>query len=63
MLSREQPGANYRIKDDTQISDLTARTQHVFGREVEVVRNQLPAPSHSPAGRHRRFPGSAHAAR
>ena len=38
---RELYGASYRVKDDIPIADLTARTQHVIGREVEVVRNQL----------------------
>ncbi|MDP9319175.1 MAG: Si-specific NAD(P)(+) transhydrogenase [Actinomycetota bacterium] len=41
MAQRDMYGASYRVKDDIQISDLTARTQHVIGREVEVVRNQL----------------------
>jgi len=38
---RDMYGASYRVKDDITIEDLTARTQHVIGREVEVVRNQL----------------------
>ena len=41
MSQRDMYGASYRVKDDITISDLTARTQHVIGREVEVVRNQL----------------------
>ena len=41
MAQRDMYGASYRVKEDIQISDLTARTQHVIGREVEVVRNQL----------------------
>src|SRR5512141_2332883 len=38
---REMYGQNYRVKDDIAIGDLTARTQHVIGREIEVVRSQL----------------------
>jgi NAD(P) transhydrogenase len=41
MSQRELYGASYRVKDDITIADLTARTQHVIGREVEVVRSQL----------------------
>ncbi len=41
MSQRDMYGANYRVKDDITIADLTARTQHVIGREVEVVRAQL----------------------
>ncbi|MFN0283201.1 MAG: Si-specific NAD(P)(+) transhydrogenase [Kineosporiaceae bacterium] len=38
---RELYGQNYRVKDDIGIADLLGRTQHVIGREVEVVRSQL----------------------
>ena len=41
MSQRDLYGASYRVKDEITIADLTARTQHVIGREVEVVRNQL----------------------
>jgi NAD(P) transhydrogenase len=41
MAQRDLYGASYRVKSDITIADLTARTQHVIGREVEVVRNQL----------------------
>ena len=34
-------GASYRVKSEITIGDLLARTQHVIGREVEIVRNQL----------------------
>src|SRR5260370_26085666 len=34
-------GQSYRVKDDITIADLTARTQHVVGRESDVVRSQL----------------------
>ena len=41
MAQRELYGASYRVKNDISIADLTSRTQHVIGREVEVVRAQL----------------------
>ena len=41
MAQRDLYGASYRVKDEISISDLTARTQHVIGRETEIVRNQL----------------------
>jgi NAD(P) transhydrogenase len=41
MSQRELYGQSYRVKEDITISDLTARTNHVVGREVDVIRNQL----------------------
>jgi NAD(P) transhydrogenase len=41
MSQRDLYGASYRVKEDITIEDLTARTQHVIGREIEVVRSQL----------------------
>ncbi|SEQ43174.1 NAD(P) transhydrogenase [Lentzea xinjiangensis] len=41
MSQREVYGASYRVKHDITITDLMARTQHVIGREVQVVRAQL----------------------
>ncbi|HEY7043990.1 MAG TPA: FAD-dependent oxidoreductase, partial [Nocardioidaceae bacterium] len=41
MNQRDMYGASYRVKDEITIADLTARTQHVIGREVEVIRSQL----------------------
>src|SRR2546423_6359857 len=41
MSQRELYGQSYRVKEDITISDLTARTSHVVGREVDVIRNQL----------------------
>jgi NAD(P) transhydrogenase len=41
MNQRELYGASYRVKQDITVADLLARTQHVIGREVEVVRAQL----------------------
>ncbi|MDX6353880.1 MAG: transhydrogenase [Streptomyces sp.] len=38
---RDLYGQSYRLKEDITIADLTARTQHVVGREVDVVRSQL----------------------
>ncbi|HEY0638802.1 MAG TPA: Si-specific NAD(P)(+) transhydrogenase [Pseudonocardiaceae bacterium] len=41
MSQREMYGASYRVKQDITVADLLSRTQHVVGREVEVVRAQL----------------------
>jgi NAD(P) transhydrogenase len=41
LSQREIYGQSYRLKDDITVSDLAARTQHVIGREVDVIRNQL----------------------
>lgn len=41
MQQRDLYGASYRVKEDITIGDLTARTQHVIGRETEIIRNQL----------------------
>ncbi len=38
---REMYGQSYRVKEDITVADLTSRTQHVVGREVDVIRNQL----------------------
>src|SRR2546425_13350082 len=38
---RELYGQSYRVKEEITVADLAARTQHVIGREVDVVRNQL----------------------
>ncbi len=38
---RELYGQSYRLKDDITVADLAARTQHVIGREVDVIRSQL----------------------
>ncbi|MGH3832252.1 MAG: Si-specific NAD(P)(+) transhydrogenase [Pseudonocardiaceae bacterium] len=38
---REMYGASYRVKSEITIADLLAHTQHVVGREVEVIRSQL----------------------
>jgi NAD(P) transhydrogenase len=38
---REMYGQSYRVKEEITIADLAARTQHVVGREADVVRSQL----------------------
>jgi NAD(P) transhydrogenase len=38
---REMYGQSYRVKEDITVADLAARTQHVVGREVDVIRSQL----------------------
>ena len=38
---REMYGQSYRVKDDITIGDLAARTRHVVGKEIDVVRSQL----------------------
>jgi NAD(P) transhydrogenase len=38
---REMYGQSYRVKDEITIADLAARTHHVVGREIDVVRSQL----------------------
>jgi NAD(P) transhydrogenase len=41
MNQRDQYGQSYRLKDEITVSDLSARTQHVIGREIDVIRSQL----------------------
>jgi NAD(P) transhydrogenase len=38
---RELYGQSYRVKDEITVADLGMRTQHVIGRETDVVRSQL----------------------
>ncbi|MFD0691966.1 Si-specific NAD(P)(+) transhydrogenase [Actinomadura fibrosa] len=38
---RELYGQSYRVKDEITVADLGMRTQHVIGREVDVIRSQL----------------------
>jgi NAD(P) transhydrogenase len=38
---RELYGQNYRVKENITVQDLLARTQHVIGREIEIIRSQL----------------------
>src|ERR1043165_8307306 len=41
MSQRELYGASYRVKEKITPTDLLARTQHVIGKEIDVVRSQL----------------------
>lgn len=41
MTMRDLYGQSHRVKEDITVQDLLARTQHVIGREIEVVRGQL----------------------
>ncbi|MET8140376.1 Si-specific NAD(P)(+) transhydrogenase [Sphaerisporangium sp. NPDC005288] len=38
---REMYGQSYRLKEDVTVADLTMRTAHVVGREIDVIRSQL----------------------
>ncbi|MEU8141514.1 Si-specific NAD(P)(+) transhydrogenase [Nonomuraea sp. NPDC048901] len=38
---RELYGASYRVKEEITVADLGMRTQHVIGREIQVIRSQL----------------------
>ena len=38
---RELYGQSYRVKEDITVADLSARTDHVIAREIDVIRNQL----------------------
>ena len=73
MQQRDMYGASYRVKNEITIADLLSRLQHVIGREIEVIRNQLlrnhielmagrgelPRPAH-PVDRRRRPGDHAH---
>jgi NAD(P) transhydrogenase len=41
LTQRDMYGQSYRLKEDITVTDLTVRTRHVVGREVDVIRNQL----------------------
>ncbi|MGW0996821.1 Si-specific NAD(P)(+) transhydrogenase [Streptomyces sp. NPDC002520] len=41
LTQRDMYGQSYRLKEEITVADLTARTRHVVGREVDVVRSQL----------------------
>src|SRR6266550_4701431 len=41
LSQREFYGQAYRLKDEVAVADLTARTKHVIGREIDVIRSQL----------------------
>src|SRR3954471_8046960 len=38
---RDLYGQSYRVKEEITVQDLLARTQHVIGREIEIIRSQL----------------------
>jgi NAD(P) transhydrogenase len=38
---RDLYGASYRVKTNITVQDLLSRTQHVIGREIEIIRSQL----------------------
>ncbi len=41
LSQREVYGHSYRLKQDISVGDLSARTPHVIGREIDVIRSQL----------------------
>jgi NAD(P) transhydrogenase len=41
LSQRELYGQSYRVKQDITVQDLSARTEHVVGREVDVILHQL----------------------
>ncbi|MBK3629324.1 Si-specific NAD(P)(+) transhydrogenase [Streptomyces asoensis] len=41
LTQRDLYGQSYRLKENITVADLTARTQHVVGRETDVIRAQL----------------------
>ncbi|ETK32183.1 Si-specific NAD(P)(+) transhydrogenase [Microbispora sp. ATCC PTA-5024] len=41
LTQRDMYGQSYRVKDDITVTDLTVRTRHVVGREIDVIRSQL----------------------
>lgn len=50
MNQRELYGASYRVKEKITPADLLARTQHVIGKEIDVVRSQLMPQAPNPPG-------------
>ena len=41
LSQRDMYGQSYRLKDDVTMDDLSARTQHVISRQIDVIRSQL----------------------
>src|SRR3954470_5542000 len=41
LSQRDLYGQSYRLKEDITVADLTARTEHVVSREVDVICSQL----------------------
>ncbi|MGV9826601.1 MULTISPECIES: Si-specific NAD(P)(+) transhydrogenase [unclassified Gordonia (in: high G+C Gram-positive bacteria)] len=38
---RDMYGQSYRVKSDITVGDLSARTMHVVGKEIDIIQNQL----------------------
>src|SRR3954465_12843010 len=38
---RELYGQSYRLKTDITVADLSSRTSHVVGKEIDIIQNQL----------------------
>ena len=60
MSQRELYGASYRVKEKITPADLLARTQHVIGKEQDVVRSPADAQPHRPLHRARPVRRRAH---
>jgi NAD(P) transhydrogenase len=41
LSQRDMYGQSYRVKDDVTMDDLSARTQHVISKQIDVIRSQL----------------------
>src|ERR671936_2060258 len=41
LSQRELYGQSYRVKQEITVQDLSSRTQHVVGREIDVILHQL----------------------
>jgi NAD(P) transhydrogenase len=41
LSQRDMYGQSYRVKDEVTVEDLSARTQHVISRQIDVIRSQL----------------------
>jgi NAD(P) transhydrogenase len=41
LSQRDMYGQSYRVKEEVTVEDLSARTQHVISRQVDVIRSQL----------------------
>jgi NAD(P) transhydrogenase len=41
LSQRDMYGQSYRVKEEVTVDDLSARTQHVISRQVDVIRSQL----------------------
>ena len=41
LSQRDMYGQSYRVKEEVTVEDLSARTQHVISRQIDVIRSQL----------------------